>query len=328
MVLRPPGWRRRPKPTADGALPKIQFGPIRGYNAWRNLLCCLLSNPMPTAPKLTCPTCGALVRAHEKDCQACNTFCGFPNMRKAGQAEEATELERRYCLARAAASARGREAIFLAYEVALADSAAVVCRSLDQVKTLLSSESAVYTSFYRQRSSGARRAEDTPIETQREATDVRMFPSYNEHICFAALSLSGMGVLSYGACCLVLKSTAIAQRASAFWENSVDFCNRVCPEQTKPIPPGYRAPWPMRARLAAAKAEPELDAQSTREEFSLILLDGTRFIEVHIYGPFNRESFDRLLFPKASTKADRAMAAAIRDIILKDGLGIKVEEYS
>ena len=279
-------------------------------------------------PKLMCPTCGMHVRAHEKDCPACLTFCGFPNVRKAEQPEEVGELESRYRLAGAAAAARGREEVFLAYESTLAESAAVVCRSLDQVKALLSADSAVYTNFYRQRSSGGRRAEDTPIETQREATDVRMFPSYHENIHFAALSLNGKGVLAYGACCLILKSAAIARRASVFWENSVEFCNRVCPEQTKPIPPGYRGTWPMRAKLAAAKAEPELDAQSTREEFSLILLDGNRFIEVHIYGPFNRDSFDRLLLPRASTRADRAMAAAVRDIIRKDGLGIKVEEYS
>jgi hypothetical protein len=199
---------------------------------------------------------------------------------------------------------------------------------LDYVKALLSSDSAVYISFYKQRSSGGRRAEDTPIETQREATDVRVYPSYNEEIRFAALSLDGKGASSYGGCSLVLKSIAIARRATVFWENAVDFCNRVCPEQTKPIPPGYRATWPMRAKLAAAKAEPSLDRQTTHEEFSRILLDGDRFVEVHIYGPLNRHSFDRLLIPKPSGKADRAMVAGVKDVIRKDGLGITVEEYS
>jgi hypothetical protein len=155
-----------------------------------------------------------------------------------------------------------------------------------------------------------------------------MFPSYHEEIGFAALSLDGKGVGSYGACSLVLKSIAIERRTTVFWENAVDFCNRVCPKQSTPIPLGYRAPWPIRAKLAAAKAEPLLDRQATPVEFSRILLDGDRFVEVHIYGPFNRHSFDRLLIPKSSGKGDRAMVAAIRDIIRKDGLGIKVEEYS
>jgi len=216
----------------------------------------------------------------------------------------------------------------LSYEAALADSVAVICRSLDQVKALLSSESAVYISFYSQRSSGGRRAEETPIETQRETTDVRVFPSYHGNIRFAALSLDGKGVRSYGACSLVLRSIAIARRTTVFWENAVEFCNRVCPEQTELIPPGYRAPWPLRAKLAATKAEPQLDRQATAEEFSRILLDGDRFVEVHIYGPLNRDSFDRLLIPRFSGKADLAMVAGIRDVIRKDGLGIKVEEYS
>ncbi len=278
-------------------------------------------------PKLQCPTCGTEVRAHERDCRGCDSFCGYPNVRKAEEAEELKELEGRYQTARAAALGRDREPVFLAYETALADSVAVVCRSLDDVKALLSSESAVYISFYRQRSSGGRRAEDTPIETQREATDVRVFPSYHQEIGFAALSLDGKGVLSYGRCSLVLKSIAIARRATVFWENTVEFCNRVCPEQMKPIPPGFRATWPMRVKLAAAKAEPELDRQTTHEEFSRILLDGDLFVEVHIYGPLNRHSFDRLLIPKPAGKADRAMVSGIKDVIRKDGLGIRVEEY-
>ncbi len=154
-----------------------------------------------------------------------------------------------------------------------------------------------------------------------------MFPSYHEEIQFGALSLDGKGVLSYGACCLVIKSVAIARRTSVFWENAVDFCNRVCPEQNKPIPPGHRAPWPLRAKLAAAKGEPLLDRQTALSEFSRILLDGDRFVEVHIYGPFNRDSIERLLIPKPVKKDDRAMTSAIRDVIRKEGLAISVEEY-
>jgi hypothetical protein len=279
-------------------------------------------------PKLQCPTCGAEVRAHEKDCPSCASFCWFPNVRKVEEAEERKALEERYQTARSAALGRDRETIYLAYESALADSVAVICRSLDQVKALLSSESEVYINFYKQRSSGGRRAEDTPIETQREATDVRLFPSYNQEIRFAALSLDGKGALSYGRCSLVLKSAAIERRATAFWENAVDFCNRICPEQMTPIPPGYRAPWGMRAKLAAAKAEPRLDRQTTHAEFSRILLDGDSFVEVHIHGPLNRNSFDRLLIPRPSGKADHAMVSGIKDVIRRDGLGITVEEYS
>jgi hypothetical protein len=278
--------------------------------------------------RLQCAACGAPVRAHDKDCPSCGEFCWFPNVRKAQEPEELSELEKRYDAAKAAATARDCHAVFLAYETALADSVAVVCRSLDHVKALLSNESAVYVSFYKQTLSGARRAEDTPIETQREATDVRVFPSYHRDIQFGALSLDGKGVRSYGACSLVLKSIAIARRTTVFWENTVDFCNRVCPEQTKAIPPGYPAPWPQRAKLAASKGEPLLDRQTTPADFSRILLDGDRFVEVHVHGPFNRDSFDRLLVPKFSAEADRAMLASIRDVIRNDGLRITVEEHS
>jgi hypothetical protein len=249
-------------------------------------------------------------------------------VRKAEEAVEASELDKRYNSAVATAMARGRDTVFVAYENGLADSVAVVCRSLDRVKALLSSDSAAYSTFYREISSGGRRAEDTPMETQRATTDDRVFPFYQKEIRFAALSLDGRGVPSYGECSLVLKSMAIAARTSVFWENTVDFCNRVCPEQNKPIPPGYRAPWPMRAKLASAKGEALLNRQATIEEFSRILLEGERFVEVNIYGSFNRHSFDRLLIRTSSKKADRAMVSAIRDVIRGDGLGITIEEYS
>jgi hypothetical protein len=74
---------------------------------------------------------------------SCFGFCWFPNVRKAEELEERKELDRRYDLALAAATARGRGAVFSAYERATADSVAVVCRSLDQTKALLSKDSAV-----------------------------------------------------------------------------------------------------------------------------------------------------------------------------------------
>ncbi len=279
-------------------------------------------------PNLRCPTCATPIRPHEKNCPSCDCFCGYPNVRKAEEAVEADELRKRYDSAVAAAAARSRGAVLASYENVLADSVAVVCRSLDRVKALLSSDDAVYSTFYREVLSGARRPADSPVETQRAATDARVFPQYQNEMRFAALSLNGRGVPVYGECSLVLKSMAIAARATVFWENTVDFCNRVCPEQNKPVPPGYRAPWPMRATLAAAKGEPLLDRQATTEEFSRILLDGDRFVEVNIHGPFNRNSFDRILIGTSPLKRDRAMISAIRDVIERDGLGIAIEEYS
>jgi hypothetical protein len=268
------------------------------------------------------------VRASEKDCPTCASFCWFPNVRKASEPEEVAELTIRCDAAKALAESRGAGGSFAVYETELADSVVVVCRSLDQAKTLLSNDSSVYISYYGHRASGGRRAEETAIEIQREATDVRMFPSYHDEVRFGALSLDGRGVRTFGVCSLVLKSFTIQQRTSFFWENSVIFCNRVCPQQTDPIPAGFRAPWPTRAALAVAKGEPLLTGLSTSAEFSRILLDGDRFVEAHIYGPFNRESVDRILLPKTLVRSDRAMVSAIRDVIRQHRLGIKIEEYS
>ncbi len=236
-------------------------------------------------------------------------------------------LEAKYLAARAAVVARDCEAAFFGYEAALNGSVAVLCRSLDDAKALLSSESAVYGTFYHQRESGMRRAETSPIETQREASDVRLFPHYHKEIRYAALSLDGRGATAWGPCSLILKAAAISHRATAFWQNAVDFCNAVCPRQDEPIPPGFRAVWASRAKLAAAKGEPMVLSTTTAAEFPRILLEGARFVEVHIFGPFDRQSIEKVLVPAPTTRADRALVSGIRSVIKKAGLAIVVEEY-
>ena len=275
-----------------------------------------------------CPDCRAQVRAQEKDCPTCGRFVGFPNIRAAEQPEELQALDGRYSAATLKAQGDGKQPAFTAYESALGSSVAVVCRSLDQAKALISSDSAVYTNFYHQVDSGGRRAEETSVEIRRQVTDARVFLNYPRQISFGALSLDGRGVTSYGACSLVLKPAMIAHRATVFEENTVEFCDRVCPEQTKPIPPGHRATWARRALLAVTKAEPQLEVHTLPGQFSRILMDGDRFVEVHVFGPFTRDSIDRLLIAKPTSKGDRAMVAGIRDVIQKDGLNIQVEEYT
>ena len=275
-----------------------------------------------------CPHCGSKVRAQEKDCPACGSFYGFPNIRAAEQPEEVRALEVRYADAWLKTQVENKVSPFAAYETALVNSTAVVCRSLDQAKALISSTSAVYVNFYHQIDSGGRRAEETSVETRRQITDARVFPSYHKDITFGALSLDGRGVASYGACSLVLKSVVIAHRATIFEENTVDFCDRECPEQTKAVPPGYRATWTRRAMLAVTKGEPQIDAKTLPENFPRILMDRNQFVEVHIFGPFTRDSIDRLLVAKPTSRSDKAMMASIRDVIDKDRLSIRVEEYT
>ncbi len=257
----------------------------------------------------------------------CFHFCGFPNVRKANDPEEVNALDLQYSEAKKSATAGNRGALFDAYEAFLGASVAVVCRSLDLTKALLSSENVVYATYYQETEGAGRLSEDSLFDSTRAATDARVFPRYYKDIRFGALSLDGKGVPTYGACSMVLKSSAISLRTTVFWENTVDFCNRICPIQKEPVPPGYRAFWSTRARLAAAKGQPMLDRQSTVQEFAGILIDRDVFVEVNIYGPFNRNSVERILVAKPTDKADRAVLSAIRDVIKKDALGIAVEEY-
>ena len=133
-----------------------------------------------------------------------------------------------------------------------------------------------------------------------------MFPYYEKNIRFAALSLDGKGLIDYGSCCLVLKDSAIATRATVFEENSFTFCQKYKVVAGQEIPTGFRATWANRYNLAIAKLGNNLTKTTPPSDFSNILLskndDGGDFIEVHIYGPIHRKAISRLVVKKPTKK--------------------------
>lgn len=163
-------------------------------------------------------------------------------------------------------------------------------------------------------SSEARLPEDNEWDKIRGSVDSLIFPHYREHICFGLISIDRTGISGYGYS-LVLKEMAIKDRASVFEENTILFVQRHRIVAGDPIPLGYRAPWIKRDLLAIAKLGKRLTAQTTKVEFSKLLLNSDNTdadcIEVHIYGSIHRRAIEHLSGHEPSRREDKVLLKSV-----------------
>ena len=134
----------------------------------------------------------------------------------------------------------------------------------------------------------------------RRTVEALLFGSYGKQIRYAALSLDGNGLNSYGECAMEINSEYIQDRSSLLESNSFDFAqklnllNRAYDDNEKEkIPFGYVSTWRDKHKLSVAKLGDKINSNTTKTEFAKILLRTTKdrktdeFIEVHIYGPIS-----------------------------------------
>jgi hypothetical protein len=219
------------------------------------------------------------------------------------------------------------------FRKAVRRSVAVICRPLAQVKELASSDNALYATFYQLIHAGTRLPAENVFDRHRESVDSNLFPIYKDHIRFAALSLDGKGVDSYGGFSVVLRSNTIESRATVYEENTFLFFERHGIGATQQPPLGYRTVWAERDKLAAAKLHHEFQPSTRESQFPGILLKSTGdtktddFVEVHIYGPVNRRSIDRVIGKRPRRRPDQVMLADLRRKLKIDGATIRVKTY-
>jgi hypothetical protein len=259
---------------------------------------------------MECPLCHNDVRPNERHCPVCDADAGYPNVRAANQPAERAALDQRVLIAGEYCNRQG--AVLERFMAAVLQSRPVICRSLHQVLLLVSSDNELYSSFYGQRRAGSRRPEDSVVERERLVADNLLFPHYHEDIRFAALSLTNEGVRYYGDCSIVFNEFAIASRTTVFEQNSFEFCKEHKLGVDTPVPPGHRAVWGDRNKLAGAKLYQQLSSDSNQVTFRRLLISngesaGADFVEVHIYGSLHRRSIARITVPEPNNAADEAL---------------------
>jgi hypothetical protein len=238
---------------------------------------------------------------------------GFPNVRAAEQPEEREALLKRVEAARVSTGARNCATVLDDFMLAVLSSRVVLCRNFGVVSRLASADTQLYATYYGEIEGESRLPEDNESDRLREPVDSMLFPHYHKDIRFAALTLDGRGVNRYGEYAILFREEMIRRRTTVFEENSVVFCTKHRIALDQGFPRGYRAPWERRNLLAAAKLHSKLADCTPKSQYPQVLLSsGTgpeddNFIEVHIFGPFNRRAFERVVGPKPGNKYDTAL---------------------
>ncbi len=253
-----------------------------------------------------CPKCGdvgclkhgchRLVSFAQRKCPRCKTDMGYGMRREINSPIEKKALDKRY-------NKRSKGNKFLnQFEQQVAEkSTAVINMKLPTLKQLAEDEREGYTNYLKLVEAGARNPAKPANDRQRRTVEAFLFLDDASEIIYAALSLDGCGLASYGPISVQLNSEAIADRTALLEENSYDFMDnhwKNLPEEWR-IPPGHRTLWEDRQRLAVIKNAEQLKKVKNATEFPRILLysDGDdrkndRFMEVHIYEGFDRGIID------------------------------------
>lgn len=279
--------------------------------------------------KCPAPSCATDIPASVDRCVVCGADVGFPNVRAAAVPEESAALDARYKSALDDATARDCLEPLLEFEVAIADTKAVLSRPLASLHQLCQSDAELYSTFSKAVDAQMRLPKEDKWDQGREALESLLFPNFNREIRFAALSLDGRGPSGYGEASAVLKTDTIKTRATVFEENPFVFVERHKILAGKPLPPGFRATWDRRTRLAAAKLGPRISSQTKPEDFPALLLstaDATDadMIEVHIYGTLHRRNIEAVSITKPKRSADRALLRDLERRLAETGASLRV----
>lgn len=279
---------------------------------------------------MVCAKCNSVIGDHCRICTACGADVGFPNVRAAQNVQELSALQTRWETANEFARKTGAEAALHHFEVLLKRSKAVMCRSWGIVDRIVSADSQVFATFYLEVEAGLRTPENNEMDRIRAAVDATFFPFYSAEVRFAALTLDGRGPSAYGPCSIILKESMIADRATVFEENTVIFCRRRGIPLGAKIPTGHRAKWEDRHRLGIAKLHEKIASDMTEESFGQLLLqqhpstEDTELIEVHIYGPINRQAIEAVGGQQPKTEEDRVIVASIERKLAQIGVPLVV----
>lgn len=199
-------------------------------------------------------------------------------------------MTKRYNDAQAVCKSRGVEALLAKLEAVAEKSRPVIAMSFSACDDILRADK--YRNYHQRIESGERDPANAGDHSDREIVGARLFPMYNDHIHYAALSPDGRGLSNYGPVAVrwEVTPTYIGRRASLLEMNSYTFFDHhSLGRRGATIPPGYRAIWDDRANLAAAKIAPRLTPATGEGALPGFMLQSGKtlkdddFIEVAIY---------------------------------------------
>jgi len=149
---------------------------------------------------------------------------------------------------------------------------------------------------------------------KRRGIDNLAFGNDGELLTFGALNLGTLGLYSYGACCVFLKSEELSDNLSFLERNSFSYCNVEGPAVSFYIPLGVRALWSTVPKLAILKLHEAILATAAADQRMLADLvlkcEGDKstdeFIEAQIFPPITMTCFKKVLYNPKITRPIRS----------------------
>ncbi len=266
---------------------------------------------MPAHPS-NCPDCGEAIEYWRVQCR-CGHFVGFPNYRDV--AAERAELTKRHTAAQDDCKTRGVAHLLTKLEALAELSRPVIAMSFSACDDIL--RPGKYRNYHQRIDSGERDPSSAEDHADRDMVGARLFPAYNDHIHYAALSPDGHGLSSYGPVAVrwEVTPTYLGMRATLLEDNSFIFYDRhSLGQRGATIPAGYRAIWEDRMKLAATKIAPRLTTATGESRLPGLLLQPGKtrndddFLEVAIYadGGLDTQDVDMVTVQRSPTTSEQA----------------------
>ena len=247
-----------------------------------------------------CKECGSALSDQRRHCPACNADAGPPNIRLVQNQEFIKRLEESFFMAQERATLKGLAHEFdTTQELVRTVSCLVVSLPPDVARYLVSNKKSMYVNYESLVGSGSRLPAVYNDDRLRRSVAGILFGEFAKEIVYGALSMTGIGLPTYGAMQCKLKEIAVSKRTTFLIENSYNFVG------SKPIKSvdmaGWSSDWDNRDKLVMAKIGDSVSqTPSTQDVQNLIIRsDGVdrekdEFIEGHIYGGFNLDAIESM----------------------------------
>jgi hypothetical protein len=199
-------------------------------------------------------------------------------------------LDSRYQSAKTKATAEGSAGRLSDFEIAVGNSRLVLNMNDNLLWNFLNDANLIYLNYFLMVDRGLILPKPIDQDVERMTVDTLLFGSYFQHIRYAALSLDGSGLESYGNISVTLVDTHLTEAVSFLEENAYRFKEGRVGVSSSTIPEGYLATWETRCKLAVAKLQENIKTSTEPSEFVKLMLQSTKdkrtdkYIEAHTYG--------------------------------------------
>lgn len=261
--------------------------------------------------ELECKACGYKNDIVKNSCEQCGTASSHtPNVRRAIIPDELNTLSAYYKIAKSNLKMRKltAEGIFFEHEVQNKGKAVININFSFLWQWLMHGHE--YMGYRRLVFDGVRQKAKFIDDITRSIADAILFGSEID-IVYAALTLDGRGLTSYGPISVILQTKLIEKRTSMLDRNSYDFIRDAMANGWKlgdSLPAGHLSDWKNRKKLALIKCEPNIVKGLTDQQAARLVLysEGQRntdqFLELYVNGKLINSVVESINFPVSLLK--------------------------